>query len=313
MRTPRPLTPRRTGAALALALAGPFALVACAPGGDPDGGVVVTTNILGDITRAVVGDEAEVTVLMKPDADPHSFGVSAQEAATIEDASLVVHNGLGLEEGVLRNVESAEEAGVPALAVGEHVDPLPYTSDESEGEPDPHFWTDPRRVATAVDLIAENVVEEVDGVDADAVRANADAYGAELTTLHEWMTDEFDTIPSGNRKLVTNHHVFGYLADGYGFEVVGAVIPSGTTLASPSASDLSSLAETVEAAGVRAVFADSSQPDRLATVMAEEAGVEIDVIPLFSESLTADDGGAATYLDMMRANTTAIVTGLTSP
>jgi zinc/manganese transport system substrate-binding protein len=313
MTAPRTANPRRTGAALALALAVPLGLTACAPDGETGGGVVVTTNILGDITRAVVGDEAEVTVLMKPDADPHSFGVSAQEAATIEEASLLVHNGLGLEEGVLRNVESAEEAGVPTLAVGEHVDPLAYTSDESEGEPDPHFWTDPRRVTTAVGLITENVVAEVDGVDADAVRANAAAYEAELAALHDWMGGEFEAIPPGDRKLVTNHHVFGYLADRYGFEVVGAVIPSGTTLASPSASDLSALAETVEEAGVRAVFADSSQPDRLATVMAEEAGVEIDVIPLFSESLTAEDGEAATYLDMMRANTTAITAGLAAP
>lgn len=309
----RPRTPRPRTAALALALAAALGLTSCSTGDDPGEGVVVTTNILGDLTRAVVGDQAEVTVLMKPDADPHSFGISAQEAALIEGAALVVHNGLGLEEGVARNVAAAEEAGVPALAVGEAVDPLPYTSDESEGEPDPHFWTDPGRVATAVDLIADQVIERVDGVDAAAVRANARAYGEELAELDEWMTAEFDTIPDGERRLVTNHHVFGYLADRYGFEVIGAVIPSGTTLASPSASDLQSLAEAVEAAGVRAVFADSSQPDRLATVMAEQAGVEIDVIPLYSESLTAQDGGAPTYLDMMRANTEAIVTGLTAP
>ncbi|CAL9332035.1 Manganese ABC transporter substrate-binding lipoprotein [Nocardiopsis dassonvillei] len=308
MRTPR--TPRTAATALALALAAAPGLAACSPGEAPRSGVVVTTNILGDLTRAVVGDQAEVTVLMKPDADPHSFGVSAQEAAAIEQAALVVHNGLGLEEGVARNVAAAEEAGVPALAVGEAVDPLPYTSDEIEGEPDPHFWTDPGRVATAVDLIAEQVIGQVDGVDAGEVRANTDAYQEELAELDGWMTAEFDTVPAEDRKLVTNHHVFGYLADRYGFEVIGAVIPSGTTLASPSASDLQSLAEAVEAAGVRAVFADSSQPDRLATVMAEQAGVEIDVIPLFSESLTAADGDAPTYLDMMRANTTAIVTGL---
>ncbi|WP_306367854.1 zinc ABC transporter substrate-binding protein AztC [Nocardiopsis sp. CC223A] len=308
-----PDTPRPRTAALALALAAALGLTSCSTGDGPGEGIVVTTNILGDLTRAVVGDQAEVTVLMRPDADPHSFGISAQEAALIEGAALVVHNGLGLEEGVARNVAAAEEAGVPALAVGEAVDPLPYTSDENEGEPDPHFWTDPGRVATAVDLIADQVIERVDGVDAAAVRANAEAYGGELDELDGWMTDEFAAIPDEERKLVTNHHVFGYLADRYDFEVIGAVIPSGTTLASPSASDLRSLAEAVEAAGVRAVFADSSQPDRLATVMAEQAGVEIDVIPLYSESLTGEDGGAPTYLDMMRSNTTAIVEGLTAP
>ncbi|HJE60592.1 MAG TPA: metal ABC transporter substrate-binding protein [Nocardiopsis listeri] len=286
-----------------------FALGACSPD-DGGEGIVVTTNILGDITREIVGDQAEVTVLMKPDADPHSFGISAQEAARLEKADLVVHNGLGLEEGIARNVAAAEDAGVPALEVGANVDPLPYTSDESEGEPDPHFWTDPARVLMAVDLITEHVVEEVDGVDADTVRANAEAYAGEVEELDAWMGEEFSALPDEDRRLVTNHHVFGYLADRYDFEVIGAVIPSGTTLASPSTSDLKDLSDAVAEAGVSAVFADSSRPDRLATVMAEEAGVEIEVVALYSESLTAEGGGAATYLEMMRANTEAIAAGL---
>ena len=286
-----------------------FALGACSPD-DGGEGIVVTTNILGDITREIVGDQAEVTVLMKPDADPHSFGISAQEAARLEKADLVVHNGLGLEEGIARNVAAAEDAGVPALEVGANVDPLPYTSDESEGEPDPHFWTDPARVLMAVDLITEHVVEEVDGVDADTVRANAEAYAGEVEELDAWMGEEFAALPDEDRRLVTNHHVFGYLADRYDFEVIGAVIPSGTTLASPSTSDLKDLSDAVAEAGVSAVFADSSRPDRLATVMAEEAGVEIEVVALYSESLTAEGGGAATYLEMMRANTEAIAAGL---
>lgn len=286
-----------------------FALGACSPD-DGGEGIVVTTNILGDITREIVGDQAEVTVLMKPDADPHSFGISAQEAARLEKADLVVHNGLGLEEGIARNVAAAEDAGVPALEVGANVDPLPYTSDESEGEPDPHFWTDPARVLMAVDLITEHVVEEVDGVDADTVRANAEAYAGEVEELDAWMGEEFSALSDEDRRLVTNHHVFGYLADRYDFEVIGAVIPSGTTLASPSTSDLKDLSDAVAEAGVSAVFADSSRPDRLATVMAEEAGVEIEVVALYSESLTAEGGGAATYLEMMRANTEAIAAGL---
>ncbi|MBQ1082000.1 zinc ABC transporter substrate-binding protein AztC [Nocardiopsis sp. B62] len=302
------MLPRRPIAALA---ATTLALTLASCSSEEEGtGIVVTTNILGDVTARIVGDEAPVTVLMPPDTDPHSFAISAREAATLENADLVVHNGLGLEEGVARNVAAAEEAGVPALEVGAGVDPLPYTSDESEGEPDPHFWTDPARVGLAVDLIAERVIEEVDGVDADTVRANAEAYAAEVDELDAWMGEEFAALPAESRRLVTNHHVFGYLADRYGFEVIGAVIPSGTTLASPSTSDLKDLSDAVAEAGVSAVFADSSQPDRLATVMAEEAGVEIEVIPLHSESLSREGGGAETYLEMMRANTEAITAGL---
>ncbi|MGA5006579.1 zinc ABC transporter substrate-binding protein AztC [Streptomyces koyangensis] len=274
--------------------------------------VVVTTNILGDLTRNVVGDEAEVTVLMRPGADPHSFGVSAPQAAAMEQADLVVHNGMGLEENVLRHVEAARDSGVPTLAVGESVDPMTYTGGESAGQPDPHFWTDPVRVREAVRLIGERVVRHVEGVDAAAVEKNAARYGAELAGLHASTRDAFGSVPADRRRLVTNHHVFGYLADRYGFRVVGAVIPSGTTLASPSASDLDSLATAVREAGVAAIFADSSQPDRLAQVLKRESGIDVAVVPLYSESLTPKGEGAATYLQMMRANTEAITEGLTS-
>ncbi|MFB7702652.1 zinc ABC transporter substrate-binding protein AztC [Streptomyces niveus] len=284
--------------------------VGCTAGGQDRPTVVVTTNILGDITRNVVGEEAEVTVLMGPGADPHSFGISAPQAASVEQADLVVYNGLGLEENVLRHVEAAKEAGVPTLAVGDAVDPIAYTSGESADEPDPHFWTDPERVHRAVGIIADQVAEHVKGVDRKAVEKNASGYGGEITELTSWMRTAFDEIPEGSRQLVTNHHVFGYLAERFGFRIVGAVIPSGTTLASPSASDLRSLADAVEKAGVTAVFADSSQPDRLAQVLRSESRIDVDVVPLFSESLTEKGKGAATYLEMMRANTRSIATGL---
>ncbi|GAA2804454.1 zinc ABC transporter substrate-binding protein AztC [Saccharopolyspora taberi] len=295
---------------VALGIAALLALTGCTAADRDRSGVVVTTNILGDITRNIIGDQADVTVLMKPDADPHSFGISAQQAASLEQAGLVVHNGLGLEEGVARNVEAAQAAGVPAIAVGAEVDPLRHTAAGADGQLDPHFWTDPRRVSRAVDVIAEQVIAHVDGVDPQAVRANAARYRAEVDRLDAEMGQQFAAVPAERRKLVTNHHVFGYLAQRYDFQVVGAVIPSGTTLASPSASDLKSLADTIRAAGVPAVFADSSQPDRLAQVLADQAGLHVAVVPLFSESLSPPGQGAGDYLEMMRSNTESIVRGL---
>ena len=302
------LRPGVTALAVTLVLA-PL-LTHCGFGEDQPPTVVVTTNILGDLTRNVVGDQAEVTVLMKPNADPHSFGVSAQQAAELERADLVVHNGLGLEENVLRHVEAAKESGVPTLAVGERVDPLPYRSDDGKGAPDPHFWTDPARVGEAVRQLTAAVSEHVSGVDTQRVRANGTAYGKRIDTLDTWMSERFAKIPKHRRALVTNHHDFGYLADRYDFRVVGAVVPSGTTLASPSASDLKSLADAIDKANVPTIFVDSSQPDRLAQVLKEEAELDVRVVPLFTESLTARGGGAATYLQMSRSNTHAIYRGL---
>ncbi|WP_245717471.1 zinc ABC transporter substrate-binding protein AztC [Nocardia jejuensis] len=285
------------------------AIASCSTGEGREREIIVTTNILGDITRSIVGDAARVSVLMAPNADPHQFALSARQAAQLEAAALIVHNGLGLETGVRSNVESAEQQGVATLAVGSAVDPIRYRDNDS---PDPHFWTDPVRVRRAVEVIRDRVIEQVSGIDATAVRGNADRYLTELDTLTGWMRERFAALAPEQRKLVTNHHVFGYLAERFGFEVIGAVIPGGTTLASPSASDLAGLADTVRAAGVRAIFADSSRSDRLAQVLAEHAGLRVRVIPLYSESLTEPGGGAPTYLAMMRANTDAIVTGLTA-
>ncbi|WNO76882.1 zinc ABC transporter substrate-binding protein AztC [Streptomyces sp. AM8-1-1] len=299
-----------------LALVTAAAATACTTGQDQPS-IVVTTNILGDITREIVGDEADITVLMKPNADPHSFGLSAVQAAELERADLVVYNGLGLEENVLRHVGAARESGVATFAVGEAADPLTFHTADDGGpeqedeQSDPHFWTDPDRVRRATGLIADQVIEHVDGVDGNAIRANADRYGEELADLTTWMEKSFERVPKDKRALVTNHHVFGYLADRFGFQVIGAVIPSGTTLASPSSSDLRSLTDAMERAGVRTVFADSSQPTRLAEVLRTELGGRVQVVALYSESLTAQGEGPDTYLRMMRANTTAMTDGLT--
>jgi zinc/manganese transport system substrate-binding protein len=288
--------------------------------------VVVTTNILGDVVENVVGDQAEVMVLMRPNADPHSFEISAQDAARILDADLLVANGLGLEEGLQQHLDSASSAGVPILTAGDVIEVLNYSSGDTEGgtdgdtegaaetdadgAADPHFWTDPDRMVDVVAALSDAVNNHVPDVDSAQIDANADAYIGELGGLAVEMTDAFAAIPAERRNLVTNHHVFGYLADRFDFTVIGTVIPGGTTLAAPSASDLRELTEAIETATVPTIFAESSQPDRLVQVLANEAGIDVAVVELFTESLTEAGEGADTYLTMMRANTERIATGL---
>lgn len=266
--------------------------------------VAVTTNILGDVVSEVVGDAAEVMVLMPAGADPHSFEVSAQEAARLRTADLVVENGLGLEEGVSRHVRAAADDGVPVFTAGDAVDALEWTTEDDSG-PDPHLWTDPARMVDVVEALDDDLRDV--GVQATGTADYLDA----LHALDGEMQQAFGALSPGQRALVTNHHVFGYLADRYDFRVVGAVIPSGTTLASPSAADLRDLADAIADAGVPTVFADASQPARLAQVLADEVDVHVEIRPLATESLTAD-GPASTYLGMMRSNTEAIVDGLSA-
>ena len=292
----------------ALALTGALlALTGCAGNAASDRPlVVVTTNILGDVVSQLVGDDVEVMTLMRPGADPHSFEISAAEAARMRSADLLVANGLGLEEGLQQHLDAAASEGVQTFVAGDAVTVLPYTSTDADGADDPHYWTDPARMIAVVDALTP-VLESLGGA---AVADHAAAYRAELQDLDAEMTAAFAAIPAERRALVTNHHVFGYLADRFGFRVVGAAIPGGTTLAAPSASDLADLVAAVDDAGVPTIFAESSSPDRLVRALAEEADRDVEVIELYTESLTDADGGAPDYLTMMRVNTERIARGL---
>lgn len=300
----------RAALAVVLALVAVAGLSGCGAGAGGDRPlVVVSTNILGDVVGEIVGDQAEVLTLMKPNADPHSFEISAREAARLRSADLLVSNGLGLEEGLQKHLDAAAGEGVRTFAAGDAVEVLSYAEGDAAGTPDPHFWTDPARMSDVVDAL-EPVLAAIPGIDAGRVSAGADAYRARLGGLDAAMVAAFEAIPPAQRALVTNHHVFGYLADRFGFTVVGAAIPGGTTLAAPSASDLAALVSAIERTGVRTIFAESSSPDRLVRALAQEADVHVDVDELYTESLTAADGEAPDYLTMMRVNTERIARGL---
>ncbi|MDO4791509.1 MAG: zinc ABC transporter substrate-binding protein AztC [Buchananella hordeovulneris] len=289
-----------------------LALSACATSGSSAEGdrpsVVVTTNILGDVVSQVVGDQAEVTVLMPPNADPHAFGVSAQEALKMQQADLLVYNGQGLEEDLIKHVDAAGKEGVTLFAATDYVDLLDYSTADASG-PDPHFWTDPTQMIKVVEAL-KGELSKVEGIDPAAIAASAEAYRDQLAGADADMEAAFSPIPANKRALVTNHHVFGYLARRYDFTVIGAVIPGGATLAAPSAADLSELAEAVRTAGVGAIFADVSSPDKLVQSLAAHTGVDVQVVPLFTESLSEPGGEAPTYLDMLRVNSTRIAEAL---
>ncbi|GAA3027167.1 zinc ABC transporter substrate-binding protein AztC [Microbacterium dextranolyticum] len=300
---------RRTALAAAAAIATFVGLIGCAAGPADRPLVVVSTNILGDVVGQLAGDQVEVLTLMKPNADPHSFEISAREAARMRAADLLVSNGLGLEEGLQKHLDAAADEGVRTFVAGDAIDVLDYAEGDAAGTADPHFWTDPARMRAVVDAL-EPALAAIDGIDGARLHAATEGYRGRLASLDEEMTTAFEAIPAAQRALITNHHVFGYLADRFGFAVVGAAIPGGTTLAAPSASDLAELVSAIETSGVRTIFAESSSPDRLVRALADEADLHVDVVELYTESLTDRGGEAPDYLTMMRVNTERIARGL---
>ena len=281
--------------------------------GSSSAAVVVTTSILGDVVGQLVGEDVEVEVVMPPGVDPHDFAPSARQAVALREAELLVVNGLGFEVALEDTIEAAEADGVRVVEVAElapghlvagggHADDEPggHGEDEHghEGE-DPHVFTDPARMAVAVGALAERLADAVPALDTERFRERAAAYVDQLEALDAEVEALLAPISAERRVLVTNHEVLGYFADRYGFEVLGSVIPSLSTLAEPSAGALRELADAIEEAGVPAIFTERSSPARLAEALAAE-GTDVEVVPLDLESLGAAGSGADTYVGLVR-------------
>lgn len=283
--------------------------------------MIVTTSVLGDVVEHLVGDDVAVEVLMPPGADPHDFAPSAKQAAALREADAVVRNGLGFESGLDDAIASAEEDGVLVLTATDHVETQPFGAaaagdsaaddhgaHDHEGD-DPHVFTDPSRMRAIAAALFDELDRAIPELRAGAAQARADAYLAEIEQADEEIEQILGAVPDDRRILVTNHEVFGYFAQRYGFELLGAVIPGGSTLAEPSAAALAELAGAIEAAGVPAIFVETSSSRRLAEALAAE-GTDVEVVELYTESLGAPGSDAATYLDMMRVNAHRIAAAL---
>lgn len=257
--------------------------------------VVATTTVLGDVVSNIVGPDVTVDVLMPVGVDPHDYRPSSQQVAAIARADLVITIGGGLEEGLEDVLEAARNDGVRVLELIPLVDPI-----VRNGREDPHFWLDPQRVVSALGWIAE----ELSALGAET--PGLGSYTDQLLQAHSDIEAILSVIPLSSRKLVTNHDSFAYFADRYGFEIIGVVIPGGSTLSDPSSADLASLVKVIEREGVRAIFADASQPALLAETIADEIGHSVTVVALYAGSLGEPGSGAATLLEMMLFNASRI-------
>ncbi|HUS61575.1 MAG TPA: metal ABC transporter substrate-binding protein, partial [Acidimicrobiales bacterium] len=171
------------------------------------------------------------------------------------------------------------------------------------------FFTDPVSMKSALNGIGTELANLVEELDTPAFRERVVDYEQQLVALSEEIEAILAPVPEERRVLVTNHEVFGWFAQRYGFEVLGSVIPSGSTLAEPSAAALTALAGRIAEVGVPAIFAETSAPARLAEALAAE-GAGVRVVELYTESLGPPGSDGSTYIAMMRTNATRIAGAL---
>lgn len=302
----------------AVVFLGAVALLAagCSSGGsdgsDDGVSIVATTTMLGDITRNVVGEDGTVEVLLPTGVDPHDFQPSSSQVSAIYAADLVVANGLGLEEGLSDVLAAASADGVNVLEVAGFVDPVSFTSrqpclDDTSGTCDPHVWLDPERDAHSALVIGEALALLDGSIDWEAL---AGEYANELRDSDLVVKETLTVLPGPDRILVTNHDSLGYFADRYGFDVIGSVIPGGSTLSEPSSVAIADLVDVINNTGVKAIFAETTESTALADAIASEVEHPVRVILLFTGSLGPPGSGADTLIGMLETNATRIADGL---
>jgi len=290
-----------------------FVLTAC--GGNSASGsgtsapvVLASTTFLADITRNIAGDRAQVESLLPVGADPHSYQPVPDDVAKITESKVLIVNGLEYEHFLEALLESAGGEHLIVTA-SDGLEPHTMEDEENAGQlvSDPHMWLDPNRVITYVENIREGLTHyDPDG--AAVYQSNADAYVAQLKNLDAWINEQVSQIPPEKRLLVTNHEALGYFSERYGFTIIGAIVPSVSTDASPSAGQMADLIDLIKSSGTSAIFLDEVENPALAQQIAEETGVRV-ITDLHLESLT-EGAPASTYIEMMKHNVTQIVNAL---
>jgi ABC-type Zn uptake system ZnuABC Zn-binding protein ZnuA/ABC-type Mn2+/Zn2+ transport system permease subunit len=305
---------RRRGLALAGALGAVLLVAGC--GGSGSGSdsdkvqVVATTTHVGDFVRQVGGDRVDVTQILTPNSDPHDYEPRPEDVTNTAEAEIVFTNGDDLDHWMEQVVsDSGSDAKIVDLGAGVPVKLPGESSGEEASQYDPHWWHDPRNAEEAVRQIAAEL-SAVDPEDRATFEANAATYEGRLNGLDAGIANCFQSVPPGERRLVTDHDAFGYFANRYGIQVVGAVIPSQTTQAQPNAQDLSELADLVRSQGVRAIFPESSLSPELAETIASQTGAQVGQ-ELYGDTLGPEGSRGDTYLTMEAANANAMVAGFT--
>jgi zinc/manganese transport system substrate-binding protein len=286
-----------------IALLAVLALAACGDDGaaTSDGRpvVVATTTQVADLARNVAGDDARVEQILAPNADPHEYELRPHDITAVADADLVLRSGGDVDEWLDEAIDGSG-TDAPVLTLSDAV--------KLEGD-DPHWWQDPRNAELAARAIARGL-DRVDPAHGAAYDRNADAYRAKLGALDRGVARCIGEVPPERRKLVTTHDALAYYARRYGLEVIGTVIPSLSTEAQPSAGDTAALIDTIRAADVKAIFAESSVNPKVEEAIAAETGAKVGA-ELWADTLGPQGSGGATYVESIESNTKALVDGLT--
>ncbi len=288
--------------------------------------VIASFSILADLVAAVGGEHVEVHSLIGREQDGHVYQPRPSELRQLQAADLVVVNGLGFEGWLTRVLQASGHEGRVVVA-SDRIDPRRQSEDAhtahdpvhaaesghdhehhspSSDLPDPHAWQDPQHVKQYVTAIAAGLAE-VDPGRADTYRQRAAAYQAQLDTLDDWIHRQFAPFASTTTPVfISPHAAMQYFGERYGVVFLAA---QGVSGGDASAGRLAELIRMAESRGAAGIVVEGPDVPAVMRQLAEESGIPI-TGRLYSDTLSAVEGPAATYIDMMRHNTQVLASAL---
>ena len=273
--------------------------------------VVCTTGMIGDLASNIAGKRGTVVSLMGPGVDPHYYKATQGDLAKLSDADVILYNGLFLE-GKMEDIFEKMARTKTVVAVSRTIPKSKLRKPQGgQGEHDPHIWFDVALWAETIDVVVE-VLSKVDPEGKDVFLKNGVAYKEKLMALDAWAEKEISSIPKQQRVLITAHDAFGYFGLAYDIEVRG--LQGISTVAEYGVNDVSQLVQFIVEQKVKAIFVESSVPERSINAVREGCKARgWDVVvggTLYSDAMGATGSGADTYEGMVRSNVNTIVKGL---
>ncbi|MDA1349843.1 MAG: metal ABC transporter substrate-binding protein [Chloroflexi bacterium] len=302
------------GLATALVLA---AVIACSDTEEesPDDGVlrvVTTVSPITSLVENIGGTRIRLEGIIPEWTNSHTFSPSPSVARVMAEADLIVLNGLFLEEPSLEMAMANKKDGAVILTLGDKaISPEEWVFDfsfpESDGHPNPHLWTSPILALKYAELIRDELVA-LDASNAGYYRENYAKLEARIEDLDRRISAAFQTVPVGNRKLLTYHDSFPLFASRYGLEIIGAVQPS--DFREPSAREVARLIDQVRETGVPAIFGSEVFPSPVMRQIAKEGGAKF-IDQLRDDDLPGSSGDPRhTYLGLMLTNIEVMIPAL---
>ncbi|TCK08534.1 metal ABC transporter solute-binding protein, Zn/Mn family [Marinobacterium mangrovicola] len=289
---------------LALAVPAAFTLSAAMPVQADTLDVVASFTVLADVVKNVGGDQVNVTSLVPANGDPHDFEPSPENARALKQADVTFLSGENLEIWFERLAEASGNTQTPVIVS----DGIATHTFEEDGETiiDPHVWNSAANVLVWIDNIEQALVAAAPE-DAAAIHQSADAYRQKIQALDADIKAKIDAVPEEARKVLTSHDAFGYYTAEYGVQFMSPLGVSTETEA--SAGEVARLIDQIKEEGVKVYFIESSNDGRLVEQIANATGAKSGG-ELYPEALSAADGVAPTYIELMNFNTSQILSAI---